>query len=72
MILRGCEKMGLAPSGCPCFAGISRSCEVPVPIFSQPLRDKIQFEARRYRTSHEAPEAPTAPFHRPALASHRN
>jgi len=26
--------MGLAPSGCPRFARISRSCEVPVPIFS--------------------------------------
>ncbi len=30
--------MGLAPSGCRCFVRISRSCEVPVPIFSQPLR----------------------------------
>ena len=29
--------MGLAPSGCRCFARISRRCEVPVPIFSQPL-----------------------------------
>ena len=35
--LRGCEKMGLAPSGCRCFARISHRCEVPVPIFSQPL-----------------------------------
>ena len=35
--------MGLAPSGCPCFAGIARSCEVPVPIFSQPLRKTHQF-----------------------------
>src|SRR3990172_1021679 len=32
------KKMELAPSGCRCFAKISRSCEVPVPICSQPLR----------------------------------
>ncbi len=32
--------MGLAPSGCRCFARISRSCEVPFPIFSQPLRKR--------------------------------
>src|SRR3990167_7747690 len=43
--LCGCEKMGLAglaPSGCRCFARISRSCEVPVPVFSQPLRGTIR------------------------------
>ena len=34
----GVEKMGLAPSGCRRFARISRSCEVPVPIFSRPRR----------------------------------
>jgi uncharacterized membrane protein YphA (DoxX/SURF4 family) len=36
--LRGCEKMGLAPSKPGYFAELSGHREVPVPIFSQPLR----------------------------------
>ena len=37
--LRGCEKMGLAPSNDRDFPAFFGCREVPVPIFSQPLRE---------------------------------
>ena len=41
--LRGCEKMGLAPSNVIDFPLFSAGGEVPVPIFSQPLRGGFLF-----------------------------
>jgi hypothetical protein len=36
--------MGLAPSCCGCFLTFVDGCEVPVPIFSQPLRSPDESE----------------------------
>jgi hypothetical protein len=44
---RGCEKMGLAPSGNGENSGKSAVAKVPVPIFSQPRRVRRQPEKRQ-------------------------
>ena len=66
--LPGCENMGLAPSGRASFPRDSSSCEVPVPIFSQPLQcelsasslAELKFEPREEATAQPQPAEPAA------------